>query len=307
MAWCAKLLLLSWSGILLHTCCLASVASSISKRELQQQQNDDCTAAEDIDSLSGNVRGELAGAAAIPSFAAGECSVDLSVPGLWYRYKAASSDDEQIVEFTVDELTVLQDKVFMVILDGSDCNKLVCAEATAPSFFKGKIDKVDRPGVDFFIFVSGQKTENRGAFLLQVQPLSRPSNDQCLTAQNLAGRVKATNKGAIPSFSDPTCGITMESRGLWYSYTSAIRQNVRLVFTDLSLFEVVPLQIAVFEGNSCDSLQCLVSRSSGLDFVAEPNQVYHILVFGPEFYDTYSFTLQLAVCVVALDCAFLWH
>ncbi len=150
-------------------------------------------------------------------------------------------------------------------------------------------------GTTYYIYVDGFGSAS-GSFTLSVTcaiPPPQPDNDTCADAFELACNttVSGSTAGAAADVA-PTCdGVTVTSRGVWYTFTGSSR--IVNLNTCGSGYDT---KLSVYAG-SCTGLECVAANDdfcglqSSVSFVPQQGVQYYVLVhgFGTA---TGSFTLE---------------
>ena len=126
-------------------------------------------------------------------------------------------------------------------------------------------------------------------------------NDRCIDARvitNLPAIHSGNTAGATPDFDstlDDTCGVSLASRGVWYTLNSSKRRIVRLEYQLFSQGNNGNSELSIFTG-SCEKLVC-ATNTEGFDhvygseahldnelatheFLADEGETYYFLLSG---------------------------
>ena len=268
-------------------------------------------------------------------------------PGVWYKIDPEHVGAVRAVMFTEEtgfdgELLVL--KRSTTIADAS-------FECTASSQGNEAVTWAALPRNEYFLLIRGITAESEGDFGLRVYQRPQagnrpPSNDRCPQASSIpvssidttesiqGDTTHATKEDSVLA----TCGhlVWFTAPGVWYlvdlpddgqtlSITATVCTSLPLSANGGSgINQILPsAKISVFEGNSCDELQCVdgqipipsldhgISEAStsvcaSVSWFTAQNQQYRILVHGYGSHEG-SFDLTLTSSEVtdstALDCA----
>ena len=124
-------------------------------------------------------------------------------------------------------------------------------------------------------------------------------NDRCIDARVIADLPvihSGNTAGATPDFSstlDDTCGVSLASRGVWYTFKSTTRRIVRLEYQLFLFANGGNSELSVFTG-SCEKLVCM-TNIEGADHASYHAEVMNELVvheFLADEGETYYFLLS---------------
>jgi hypothetical protein len=122
-------------------------------------------------------------------------------------------------------------------------------------------------------------------------------NDKCIDAhsvQELPVYRAGTTQTATPDFTstlEPTCGTSLDSKGVWYSFVSNKRRIIRLEY-ELKVQEVGESVLSVYTG-ACgsDTLVCMANALgeqqwgannalASYEFLSKAGETYRFLLSG---------------------------
>mmetsp|Transcript_30262 Transcript_30262/g.34494 ORF Transcript_30262/g.34494 Transcript_30262/m.34494 type:complete len:957 (-) Transcript_30262:37-2907(-) len=260
---------------------------------IERPSNDACDDAASISDPPSFAFGNSDGA--LPGFTNAACEV--SNRGLWYEYNPQKSSIYRAFISNNDFPGRLS------ILSGS-CDDLKCQVSRIPPRFS--VASITFPaliGSPIKLLVSGDEFTDSGIFLLNLESLQRPLNDECTGAKvlELSSSTLDTTTPAFPGFSSTSCGIGSSSRSLWYSFNSSPEKTTMVV--TISNYDWA-LDLSLFSG-SCDDLTCekVVSATFDTDsntftpfditWMADEGKDYYLAVSGVDsFYDNGPFKLE---------------
>jgi len=126
------------------------------------------------------------------------------------------------------------------------------------------------------------------------------NNDECdgaLDVSSLLPYVSVDNNaGAFPAFSDLTCEVESDTRGLWYQYTPTDDTVAVAAVSD----QTFAAMLSIYTG-TCGSLTCLGTTTAlqftnrALTWAASAATTYYILVSGGTSGDAGNFQIRIEV------------
>ncbi|KAL7572869.1 hypothetical protein ACA910_004524 [Epithemia clementina (nom. ined.)] len=241
--------------------------------------NNNCVNAEliSMDNLPFTTQGTTLGA--VDDFTNGGCGVPTTSRGVWYTLTGTGRVTRVVLDSDVTDS--------FAIFTGSSCDALECFR-----FVSMEDEFVAEANVTYYIYLYGFSPDTAGPYELTVSDAAVPENDNCGTAVTIAGNslpftTEGTTAGASIDFSEPTCGLSSTSRGVWYTLVGTgryIRVTYEADYSD---------DIAVLSG-SCVELQCIVISPFLTEFVAQAGVRYYIVLSGTNFNATGPYSLTVS-------------
>lgn len=197
-------------------------------------------------------------------------------------FKFTGSGDAQLVTLSLCDGGTNFDSVLRVFDDCDLANEIAFNDDSCGT--RSEVDFVSDGTSTYYIMVEGFGT-NSGDFSLAVTCAEPLANDLCSGAIELAcgDSVSGTTDGATIDSEAPTCGPSITSPGVWYTFndTSGLPGDIMVSLCNGTTFDS---KLSVYSGNDCSSLVCVGGNddSCGLQseytFATDGNTKFYILV-----------------------------
>eukprot|EP00934_Nitzschia_sp_Nitz4_P005452 Nitzschia sp. Nitz4//scaffold116_size91068//2150//4366//NITZ4_004944-RA/size91068-processed-gene-0.19-mRNA-1//1//CDS//3329533536//5442//frame0 len=280
---------------------LAAVALLSTRTAVTAATNDECSQASTLSSIPTEVNVDTSSAAIMTS--ASNACIDVGSKGVWYKY---SPSQDIIVALTM----INKEYPSRIVVFEGSCSALICLDYTNGFRYVTEVlDMSFYAGTTYYILITGQYDDDAGTATLSITSPGNVANDDCSSATNIPSipaSIYVDNSAAVPSFSDSTCNVESDWRGVWYQYTSTFDIIVELKLTNQDF----SAKFAVFEG-SCGSLTCIdhvlafqyVDRE--IQFPTYTGVTYYILVVGgdDDEFGTATLSITSAGNVANDDCS----
>lgn len=244
--------------------------------------------------------------------------------GVWYLVKGTGQ--AMILSTCPPEGEYWQENDFhkqISLFEGS-CDGLVCIDGGSyvshrdhsTCFGSAGVSWDTVEGKDYYVLIHGEYIGSSGNFNLYLDVA--PPNYQCdfSTPLNLGNMVEGTTLyGDQQNIAECGDASSQNSNGAWYTIINEESVAKRFIATTCTLGEEssINVQVSVFRGDDCNSLLCVDGSNStdpegicflkeaGVAWLAEPNEVYHILVHHEEWDDVGTFSLEVRETELAVE------
>lgn len=271
---------------------------SISVNDVDPPLNDDCVSAEMIPLLEDEVSSVVGSTwSAYPDVQAASCLPGevTGQRGIWYRVDDVRPGKGLLLS-TCSGNTNFDARISVY---QGECGTLSCVETIMDESDCGEgssmrfIQYAEGP---YFLYVHGASPFETGTVELTVEKFDAPPNGVCELAEPIAvgETVQGSSRFAQKRLDLPFCGVSVESPGVWYTFSVPDSEGFTVIARARGLDKVT-----VFSG-SCDSLQCVAGEEnrSSAAWIAQAGETYSILVHGQDG-DVGDFELSLAMLDIA--------